>query len=73
MAYLKVTWRRSAIGRDRKQRRVIESLGLKRLSGSAVHRDSPGIRGMINKVSHLVEVELVEERASDASNHSTGN
>ena len=65
MAYLKVTWRRSAIGRDRKQRRVIESLGLKRLSDSAVHRDSPGIRGMINKVSHLVEVELVEEGASN--------
>jgi large subunit ribosomal protein L30 len=65
VAYLKVTWRRSAIGRDRKQRRVIESLGLKRLSHSAVHRDSPGIRGMINKVSHLVEVELVEEGASN--------
>jgi large subunit ribosomal protein L30 len=65
VAYLKVTWRRSAIGRDRKQRRVIESLGLKRLSDSAVHRDSPGIRGMINKVSHLVEVELVEEGASN--------
>lgn len=67
MAYLKVTWRRSAIGRNRKQRRVIESLGLKRLSDSAVHRDSPGIRGMINKVSHLVEVELVEDRASESS------
>ena len=67
MAYLKVTWRRSAIGRNRKQRRVIESLGLKRLSDSAVHRDSPGIRGMIDKVSHLVEVELVEEGASGSS------
>lgn len=67
MAYLKVTWRRSAIGRNRKQRRVIESPGLKRLSDSAVHRDSPGIRGMINKVSHLVEVELLEDRASESS------
>ena len=67
MAYLKVTWRRSAIGRNAKQRRVIESLGLKRLSDSAIHRDSPNIRGMIDKVSHLVEVELVEEGTLDSS------
>jgi large subunit ribosomal protein L30 len=67
VAYLKVTWRRSAIGRNRNQRRVIESLGLKRLSDTAQHRDTPAIRGMINKVSHLVEVELVEEEASDSS------
>ncbi len=69
MAYLKVTWRRSAIGRNRKQGRVIEALGLKRLSDSAVHRDTPSIRGMINKVSHLVEVELVEEGASHPSSN----
>ena len=33
----------------------------------AVHRDSPGIRGMINKVSHLVEVEIVEEETNGSS------
>ena len=67
MANLKITWTRSTIGRNQNQRRVIESLGLKRLSDSAVHRDSPGIRGMINKVSHLVEVELVEEETDGSS------
>lgn len=67
MGFLKVTWRRSAIGRNRKQRRVIESLGLKRLSDTAVHRDSPNIRGMIAKVSHLVEVELLEDGDSNSA------
>ena len=69
MANLKITWTRSTIGRNQKQRRVIESLGLKRLSSSAVHQDSPGIRGMINKVSHLVEVELLEEDANGSSSN----
>lgn len=69
MANLKITWTRSTIGRNQKQRRVIESLGLKKLSSSAVHRDSPGIRGMINKVSHLVEVEIVEEETDGSSSN----
>ena len=60
MAYLKITWKRSAIGRHYKQGRIIEALGLKRLSDTVVHRDSPGIRGMLEKVPHLVQVEQLE-------------
>ncbi len=57
MAELKITWTKSVIGRPQNQRRIIKSLGLRRLHHSVVHQDSPTIRGMVNKVSHLVTVE----------------
>ena len=57
MAELKITWTRSCIGRPENQRRIIKSLGLRRLHHTVVHQDSPTIRGMVNKVSHLVKVE----------------
>ena len=60
MAQLKITWMKSAIGRPASQRKIIQSLGLRRLHHSVVHYDSPTIRGMVNKVSHLVTVETVE-------------
>lgn len=59
MAEIKITWTKSGIGRPQNQRRIIESLGLRRLHHSVVHQDSPTIRGMVNKVSHLVMVEVV--------------
>ncbi len=59
MAELKITWTRSVIGRPENQRRIIKSLGLRRLHHTVVHQDSPTIRGMVNKVSHLVKVEEV--------------
>ena len=60
MTQLKITWKRSAIGRPESQRKIIQSLGLHRLHHSVVHYDSPTIRGMVNKVSPLVSVETVE-------------
>ena len=60
MAQLKITWKKSCIGRHQTQRRIIRSLGLRRLNHSVVHADSPTIRGMLNKVIHLVAVEQVE-------------
>ena len=57
MAELKITWVKSGIGRPENQRRIIKSLGLRRLHHAVVHQDSPTIRGMVNKVSHLVMVE----------------
>jgi large subunit ribosomal protein L30 len=57
MAELKITWTKSVIGRPQNQRRIIKSLGLRRLHHTVVHQDSPTIRGMVNKVSHLVKVE----------------
>ena len=60
MSKLKITQVRSVIGRPEKQRRVIESLGLKRHQTSVVHNDTPAIRGMVFKVRHLVNVEEVK-------------
>ena len=59
MAQLKITWIKSGIGRPQKQRRVIESLGLRRLNQSVIHSDSPTIRGMVEKVIHMLKVEQV--------------
>ena len=59
MAEIKITWVKSTIGRTQNQRRIIESLGLHRLNHSVVHQDSATIRGMVNKVTHLVKVEIV--------------
>lgn len=54
---LKVTLTRSIIGRPKNQRKVVEALGLKIMHQTVEHKDNAAIRGMINKVSHLVTVE----------------
>ncbi|MFQ5602866.1 MAG: 50S ribosomal protein L30 [bacterium] len=54
---LQITLLRSVIGRHFKQKRTVKALGLRRLNHSVLHTDSPQIRGMLNKVSHLVKVE----------------
>ncbi len=56
MGKIAITWIRSTIGYKKNQQRVIESLGLKRLHHTVVHEDTPSIRGMINKIPHLLEV-----------------
>jgi large subunit ribosomal protein L30 len=58
---LKVTQKRSLIGRPQPQRDTVRSLGLKRIGDVVIKEDRPEIRGMIFKVSHLVEVEEVHE------------
>jgi large subunit ribosomal protein L30 len=54
---LKITLIKSTIGFDRKQAKVVESIGLRRLNHSVELRDTPETRGMIHKVRHLVTVE----------------
>jgi large subunit ribosomal protein L30 len=54
---LKVTQVRSGIGRSESQRKTLEGLGLRGPHKSKVLADTPAIRGMIRKVSHLVTVE----------------
>lgn len=56
MAKITVKQIASTIDRPKHQKRVIESLGLGKISKSRVHNDTPQIRGMIFKVKHLVEV-----------------
>ncbi len=61
MAKLKITQTRSVIGRIENQKRTIEALGLGRPNNFVIQTDTPQIRGMIRKVSHLVRVEEVED------------
>ena len=56
---LRITQVRSAIGRPPKQRRTLGALGLGRVGKSRTLPNRPEIRGMINKVSHLLSVEEV--------------
>ena len=60
MAKLKITQIRSSSDRGAKQRGTTRALGLKRLGQSVVHEDKPEIRGMIEKVKHLVTVEEIK-------------
>lgn len=60
MAKLEITLKRSPIGRPEDQRVTVRTLGLKKLHQTVVHNDTPQIRGMVFKVSHLVEVKEIE-------------
>ena len=57
MAKLRITWVKSGIGYNEVQRRTLKALGFHRLNQSVIHNDCSPIRGMINKVKHLVKVE----------------
>ena len=58
-AKLKITYIRSAIKRHHSQRTTLGHLGLRRLHQSVIQPDNAQIRGMINKVVHLVTTEKV--------------
>jgi large subunit ribosomal protein L30 len=53
---LKITLIKSTIGRPKKHCDVVAGLGLKRLNHSVMHADTPEIRGMISKISHMLNV-----------------
>ncbi|MBE6172078.1 50S ribosomal protein L30 [Enterococcus mundtii] len=59
MAELKVTLKRSIIGRPQNQRDTVKALGLTKINSSVVKPANEAIKGMINTVSHLVDVEEV--------------
>ncbi|MCJ7522321.1 MAG: 50S ribosomal protein L30 [Dehalococcoidia bacterium] len=61
MARIRITWKKSAIGYEQGQRKTLKALGFRSLNQSVVHNDSLAIRGMINKVRHLVQIEEVAE------------
>jgi large subunit ribosomal protein L30 len=56
---LKITLVKSYIGRPEKQRKVLRGMGLTRLNRAVLLNDTPEIRGMVNKVSHLVTTEEI--------------
>ena len=57
MAKLHITWIKSGIGYSKDQKRTLKALGFRRLNQGVIHDDSASIRGMVNKVRHLVKVE----------------
>ena len=61
MSKLRITWVKSVIGRPEPQKRTIEALGLRRLHQVVEHEDNPSVRGMIQRVNHLVRVEEVAQ------------
>jgi large subunit ribosomal protein L30 len=58
---LRITLVRSLIGYPRRQRETAKGLGLRKINSRAIRPDRPEIRGMIDKISHLVKVEVVEK------------
>ena len=56
---LEITLKRSVIGRSEVQKATVQTLGLRKIHQSVVREDTPVVRGMINKVSHLVDVKEV--------------
>ena len=56
-ARIRVTQVRSSIGFDRRQRATLRGLGFRRMGQTVEVVDTPAVRGMIRKVSHLLKVE----------------
>jgi large subunit ribosomal protein L30 len=61
MSKIKIRQVKSIIDRPQRQKLTIEALGLGRPNWEKVHNDTPQIRGMVNKVSHLVVIEEYKE------------
>ncbi len=57
MAKLRVTLIKSGIGYAQDQKKTLRALGLNRLNKSVLHNDSSSLRGMLDKVRHLIRVE----------------
>ena len=61
MNKIKVVQKKSVIAETAHTRKIVESLGLKGVRSHRIHKDNNCIRGMINKVIHLVDYEFVKE------------
>ena len=56
---LSITLRKSYIGRPGKHKRIVAGLGLRKMNQTVVRVDTPQVRGMVNKISHLLEVKEI--------------
>ena len=61
MAKVKVTLKRSLIGRPETQRRTVRALGLRKVNSVSILPDNPAGRGQLHKVEHLISVEEIAE------------
>ena len=57
MSHVRVTWVKSMIGSNQRQRATLRGLGLTRVGRTVVLRETAPVNGMITKVQHLVKVE----------------
>ena len=57
---LRLTWVKSSIGYAKRQKGTVKALGFRRLGEIVEHDDTPAIRGMADKVSHLVRLEVID-------------
>jgi large subunit ribosomal protein L30 len=60
--FVRVRLVRSVIGYPRAQRETAKGLGLRKIDSEVVRPNTPEVRGMINKISHLLKVEALEEQ-----------
>lgn len=61
MKKLKVTLKKSLIDEWEKHKRTVRALGLRKIRQTKIHNDTPTIRGMIEKVKHLVNMEEIDD------------
>ena len=61
MAKVKVTLKRSLIGRPETQRKTVRALGLRKINSVVELPDNPAIRGQLHKVEHLIRVEEIAD------------
>ena len=54
---LRVTLVKSPIGYTKDQKATVRALGLRRMNQTVEHKDSPAVRGMLNKIIHLIKIE----------------
>lgn len=60
MSKIRVTQKRSVIDQTKRQKRTMVALGLKKINQTVEHNDTPQIKGMVEKVKHLVNVEYLD-------------
>ncbi len=56
---VRITYVKSAIGYEKSQKRTVQALGLRKLGDTVEQVNNPAIRGMIDSIGHLLEVEVV--------------
>lgn len=59
MKKIKITLRKSIIGKPKEQRLTVQALGMKKMHSSVIKEATPQILGMVKAVRHLIEVEEV--------------
>ncbi|MCL6629161.1 MAG: 50S ribosomal protein L30 [Armatimonadetes bacterium] len=64
---LKITLKKSPIGYSERQKLTVKALGLGKLNSVTIKPDNPQIRGMVKKISHLVEVEEIQKEVPGGS------